>query len=124
MIRRLCYFAAVLITLQQARGATGSLFAEANRSYAAGDFQKAIDGYEQLVRDGQWHAGLFYDLGNAWYRARDDGKAILNYERALALQPHHPEADANLRLVREHARALEFQSPPLERYFGFTSTRA
>ena len=124
MIRGLVCVAAVLIAVQQAHGAADSIFADANRAYAAGDFQKAIDGYEQLVRDGQWRAGLFYDLGNAWYRAGDDGKATLNYERALALEPHHPEADANLRLVREHARALELQPRPLERYFGFATSRA
>jgi len=123
MIRRTFCAVAMLIAAQQSYGAADSIFAEANSAYAAGDFQKAIDGYEQLLRDGRSHANLFYDLANAWYRAGDDGKAILNYERALALEPHHPEADANLRLVREHARALELH-PTMERYFGFTTTRA
>jgi hypothetical protein len=96
-------------------------FAQANRDYAASDFRKAIDGYEQLVRAGEWSANLFYDLGNAWYRAGNDGKAILNYERALALEPHHPEAEANLGLVREHARALELRPSPIERSFSFAT---
>lgn len=96
-------------------------FAQANRDFAAGDFRKAIDGYEQLVRAGDWSASLFYDLGNAWYRAGDRGKAILNYERALALEPHHPEADANLRLVRDQARALELRPSPVERSVSFAT---
>lgn len=124
MIRQVLCAAAVLFSAQQICAAGNVVFTEANRAYAAGDFQKAIDGYEQLVRSGRWHANLFYDLANASYRAGDDGKAILNYERALALEPRHPEAQANLRLVRDHARALELQPQAFERYFSFASTRA
>jgi tetratricopeptide (TPR) repeat protein len=82
-------------------------FAKANEEYAAGHFKEAIDGYETLARSRQWSATLFYDLGNAYFRAGDFGRAILNYERALALEPRHPEADANLRIARDEARALE-----------------
>src|SRR6266516_3634122 len=94
-------------------------FVKANANYAAGHFQEAVNGYETLVHSGQWSANLFYDLGNAYFRAQDFGHAILNYERALALDRHHPEADANLRIVRDEARALEMQSSWPERYFQF-----
>ena len=60
-------------------------FAKANREYAQGHFKEAIAGYEALVHGGQWNANLFYDLGNAYFRTRDFGRAILNYERALAI---------------------------------------
>ncbi len=93
-----------------------SAFAKANADYAAGHFSDAINGYEQLVHSGKWSANLFYDLGNAHDRAGDLGKAILNYERALALAPKQPEAQANLRLVRDHARALEMKRSAFERY--------
>lgn len=116
--------AATFLALQHANAASNFAFEEANRAYSAGDFQKAVAGYEQLVRDGRKHANLFYDLANACYRAGDDGRAVLNYERALALEPRHPEAQANLRVVRDHARALELQPGPLERYFDFATTRA
>src|SRR5580704_484089 len=86
---------------------TNTPFAKANEEYAAGHFQEAIDGYETLARSGKWSASLFYDLGNAYFRASDFGRAILNYERALALEPRHPEADANLRIARDEAHALE-----------------
>ena len=82
-------------------------FAKANEEYAAGRFKEAIDGYEMLVQSGQRSATLFYDLGNAYFRAGDFGRAILSYERALALEPRHPEAVANLRIARDEARALE-----------------
>ncbi len=58
-------------------------------------------------RAGQWNPALFYNLGNAYFRTGDLGRAILNYERALALDPSQPEARANLQLARDQARALE-----------------
>jgi tetratricopeptide (TPR) repeat protein len=96
-------------------------FAKANQEYAQGHFKQAISGYEALVRAGQWSATLFYDLGNAYFRTGDFGHAILNYERALALDRHHPEATANLQIARDEARALELQQSRPERYLQFAS---
>src|SRR6476661_8499193 len=96
-------------------------FAKANQEYAQGNFKEAIGDYEALVQGGQWNANLFYDLGNAYFRTRDFGRAILNYERALALDQHHPEATANLQIARDESRALELQPTKLERYLQFAS---
>jgi tetratricopeptide (TPR) repeat protein len=84
-----------------------STFARANADYAAGKFSEAIKGYESIVASRQWAPGLFYNLGNAYYRTDDFGRAILNYERALALDPSQAEARANLQLARDRGRALE-----------------
>src|SRR5437773_1254183 len=96
-------------------------FAKANQDYAQGHFKEAIDGYETLVRSGQWSANLFYDLGNAYFRTNDFGRAILNYERSLALEQHHPEATANLQIARDEAHALELQQSWPDRYLRFAS---
>jgi tetratricopeptide (TPR) repeat protein len=94
-------------------------FAKANQAYAEGRFGASAANYESLVNSGKWSANLFYDLGNAYYRLGDFGQAILNYERALALEPRHPEATANLLLARDEARALELRRDPIERYASF-----
>ena len=96
-------------------------FAKANQEFAQGHFKEAITGYEAAVRTGRWNANLFYDLGNAYFRTHDFGRAILNYERALALDNHHPEATANLQIARDEARALELQPTKLERYLQYAS---
>lgn len=96
-------------------------FVKANQEYVQGHFKEAIDQYEALVRSGQWSANLFYDLGNAYFRTGDFGRAILNYERALALERHHPEAAANLQIARDEARALEMQPSWSERYLQFAN---
>lgn len=100
-----------------------SVFAKANQAYSETRFQEAADGYESLVHSGQWNANVFYNLGNAYYRLGNFGKAILNYERALALDPRHPEADANLRLARDEARALELGKDWIERYASFATVQ-
>src|SRR6184192_647801 len=96
-------------------------FDKANQEYAQGHFKEAVAGYETLVRSGPVSANLFYDLGNAYFRTGDFGRAILNYERALALERHHPEATANLQIARDEAHALEIQPSSLERYLQFAS---
>src|SRR5438067_9908253 len=96
-------------------------FAKANQEFAQSHFKQAISDYEALIRDGQWSANVFYDLGNAYFRTSDFGRAILNYERALALERHHPEATANLQMARDEAHALELQQSWPERYLQFAS---
>jgi len=103
-------------TARSVRAEENPAFAKANRDYSEGHFQEAVDGYQNLVNAGQRSANLFYDLGNARFRLGNFGEAILNYERALALDPHHPEAAANLTLVRDEARALELKRGALDRY--------
>jgi tetratricopeptide (TPR) repeat protein len=98
-------------------------FAKANEAYAEGRFEEAANGYENLIGSGNRNANLFYDLGNARYRLGDFGQAILNYERALALDPRHPEADANLRLARDEARALEMRREWMERYAAMATVK-
>src|SRR4029077_7821188 len=112
---------AVTCTFVAASAFAQTEFAKANQEYAQGHFKEAISGYEALVRAGQWSANLFYDLGNAYFRTGDFGRAILNYERALALERHHPEATANLQIARDEARALELQQSWPERYLQFAS---
>jgi tetratricopeptide (TPR) repeat protein len=97
-------------------------FAKANADYAAKNYAAAIKEYETLVKAGHWSASVFYDLGNAYFRSDDSGRAILNYERALALQPGQPEAQANLQLVRDQSRALELAKSWPEEHLAFLST--
>ena len=94
-------------------------FQKANQLYDKGDFSGAKQGYESLERTGNRSAALFYNLGNTEFRLNHPGDAILNYERALALEPSHPEARANLAFVREKTSAktaarswLDYLFPP------------
>src|SRR2546423_12058028 len=125
MKKRLCLsiVASACFLVGAVSAADESTFAKANQAYAEARFQEAAEGYENLIQSGQWNATLFYDLGNAYYRLGNFGKAILNYERALALDPRHPEADANLRLAPDEARALELRKDWFERYAAVATVK-
>jgi tetratricopeptide (TPR) repeat protein len=108
--------ALTLAMISAMRAEPSAQFAKANQEFAAGDFKAATADYEELVRGGKDSANLFYNLGNAYFRQKDLGRAILNYNRALALDPRHPEAQANLRIARDESRALELTPGQSERW--------
>ena len=82
-------------------------FDTANQLYDRGKFEEAKQVYERLAGRGEWSANLFYNLGNADYRTGAAGKAVLDYERALALDGTHSEARANLKWLRGQTGAKE-----------------
>lgn len=92
-------------------------FERANRLYDEGKFTEAKAIYEQMVAEHNWSANLFYNLGNVDFRLGAPGVAALNYERALALAPGHPEAAMNLKLLRDQTGARVQPSDWHERVF-------
>lgn len=101
--------------------------AQADASYNAGNFEQAVEEYTQLLQQGV-SSDLYYNLGNAWYRTGDLAHAILNYERALLLNPADADAKFNLQLARSHT--ADKVAPESEMFFvtwyralvNFTST--
>jgi hypothetical protein len=75
----------------------------ANRLFEAGNYGEAIQVYEQLVAQGVEDSALFYNLGNAYYRNGDLGRAILNLRRAAELDPRDTDIQANLALAQSQA---------------------
>ena len=96
----------------RAASAGGSAFDRGNGFYAAGQFTESVQAYEEAVRHGDYSANLFYNLGNAYYRLGDRGRAILNYQRTLLLEPGHAEAAANLAFVRGRSFPEGDSRPP------------
>ncbi len=73
----------------------------ATRAYEASDFSGAISAYERLRTMGYAGADILYNLGNAYFKGGDLGRAIANYERALLLAPRDRDLIENLELARE-----------------------
>jgi len=72
------------------------LYFEANRAYKEDRYPEAIDGYLQLIGQGYVNGHLYYNLGNAYFRAGQIGRAILNYKRARLLIPRDADLNFNL----------------------------
>ena len=73
--------------------------AQGDSAYMRNDYASAIQIYESLLKKGE-AAEVYYNLGNSYYKADDIAKAILNYERALLLQPGNADIRANLEIAR------------------------
>lgn len=73
--------------------------AEGDSAYVRNDYASAIQIYESLLKKGE-AAEVYYNLGNSYYKVGDIAKAILNYERALLLQPGNADIRANLEIAR------------------------
>jgi tetratricopeptide (TPR) repeat protein len=98
MMRMLIVF--LLLALGSFRAAAAE-WENANQAYDQGKFSEAKSSYEKMLESDAGSANVYYNLANADFRLGAAGLAMLNYERALALHPHHPEAHANLKLLRE-----------------------
>lgn len=73
--------------------------AEGDSAYMRNEYGKAIQIYETLLKRGE-AAEIYYNLGNSYYKSEEIARAILNYERALLLQPGSADIQANLEIAR------------------------
>ncbi len=95
-------------------------FIAAMEAYQQQDYQTTIDGLEAIAHSGVVNGQLFYNLGNAYLKHEDLGRAILWYERALALRPGDPDLKFNYDYARSLTQdAEEADAAPLVRIFFF-----
>ena len=77
--------------------------AMADSAYAASDYATAIHIYEQLLAAHGESAAIYYNLGGAYYKMDNLARSILNYERALLIDPSNDDVKFNLELARSKA---------------------
>jgi tetratricopeptide (TPR) repeat protein len=95
-------------------------FEQANKLYQEQNFAEAQALYDSIVASGYQHPETYYNLGNVHYRQGHVGLAILNYEKALKLNPSDQDAQHNLELAKKQT-VDEFNvvpTPPLRRVFN------
>jgi tetratricopeptide (TPR) repeat protein len=76
-------------------------FNEANRLYEQQNFAGAAAAYEKIIHSGTVSVPLYFNLGNAWFKAGQTGGAIAAYRSAAKLAPRDPDVRANLRFARD-----------------------
>jgi len=84
-------------------------FVEGNEAYKNGAYAKAIENYTKVLNQELASPELYYNLGNAYFKNQELGKAILYFEKAYKAKPSDNNIKQNLNLARE-----EIDSPVLE----------
>lgn len=97
--------AAVAATAEEAE------FSRANQLCEQGQHTAAIEIYEKWLKEGKVSAALYYNLGTAYYRAGQAGKAIEALRRAECLAPRDPDIRANLAAIRRAVSGKEDAGP-------------
>lgn len=70
-------------------------FENANAAYNAGQFEKAVMLYKQILETGEHSAELYFNLGNSYYRLNQVGESIFYFEKAKQLQPTDEDINVN-----------------------------
>ena len=83
-----------------AKTTADSLFQAANTSYAEGNYRVAGEQYEAILVRGFESGEVYYNLGNCYYNQENYPRAILNFERALLLDPGNDNIEHNLAKAR------------------------
>lgn len=73
---------------------------EADSAYNRENYSLAVELYTRAINENGRNANLYYNLGNAWYRKGDIAQAMLNYERALRVDPSFTDARINRNFLR------------------------
>jgi len=94
-------------------------FDQANRLYEQGKFAEAATGYQQLIAAGHTSATVYYNLGNAWFKAGQLGRSIAAYRNAQELSPRDPNIRFNLDFARKQVAGSNAPAPnPWQRLVG------
>jgi len=90
---------------------TEKVFNDGVKAYADGNYLLAIDSWELLLSSSYYSAGLYYNLGNANFKAGSVPGAILYFEKALLLKPFDEDIRYNLEIARTYITD-EFETVP------------
>lgn len=95
--------------------------ADGSRAYAEKDYATAVENFERVAELGYADADLYYNLANAYFKLGQNrlspsgrtfssgelGRAVLNYRRALRLDPSMEDARYNLDIAVDHTNDTE-----------------
>ena len=76
------------------------IFEQASLSYEQKDYAKALFHYNEIQDLGLYSSDLYYNIGNCYYKLKQNAEAVLYYEKALKLKPSDEDALFNLKLVQ------------------------
>lgn len=86
-------------------------FEEANLLFNQSKYTEAARTYQQLLDEGHTQKELFFNAGNAWYKAGKTGQAVYSYEKALQLSPNDAAVKHNLAIANQKVNGFVEELP-------------
>ena len=81
-----------------------TLWEKGNQAYIDGDYAAAVTAYQAIENRGYSSSRLYYNMGNAYYKQGQIGRAILYYNRALVVSPSMDDARHNLEIAEAQTK--------------------
>jgi tetratricopeptide (TPR) repeat protein len=89
-------------------------FEKANAFYEQQNYDSAAAYYEKILSSGTNNSAVCFNLGNAYFRLKKIGLAMLFFEKAQKLSPNDPDVIANIKFAQS---AIVDRLPLPERSF-------
>ena len=99
-MRKISFFIIFLLSFVQFVQAESFTKADADKAYQENKYAEAIKMYENILATQGESAVVYYNLGNSYFKEKYMAKAVLNYERALLLNPGDADIRFNLDMAR------------------------
>ena len=96
----------LIVPAARAVDSTNAFYA-ANTLYDQSHFADAAAAYGKLLESNPRSETLYFNLGNAWFKAGQMGRAIAAYREAERLAPREPGIRFNLQFVRKKVSGNE-----------------
>ncbi|MDR0230622.1 MAG: tetratricopeptide repeat protein [Dysgonamonadaceae bacterium] len=72
----------------------------AAEAYSKSEYSEAVELYKNILETSGESALIYYNIGNSYYKMNKTALAILNYERALLLNPGDKDTRFNLEIAK------------------------
>ena len=93
-------------------------FDSANKLYGQGKFSEAVAAYEKMIQSGTVSPAIYFNLGNAYFKSGQLGRAIASFREAENLTPRDPDVRANLQFIRARVQGPTVSPAPWQRWFA------
>ena len=97
---------------------TAADFDGANKLYEQGKFAEAAAGYQKVLQSGHVSPAVYFNLGNAYFKGGQLGRAITAYREAESLTPRDPDIRANLQFARNQVQGPTISAPGWQRWLN------
>ncbi|MCX6892151.1 MAG: tetratricopeptide repeat protein [Verrucomicrobiota bacterium] len=113
-----CALLALLSPLLARAEISGSAFESANKLYEEGKYSEAATAYARLLQTGETSPALYFNLGNAFFKSGQIGRAIAAFRLAAQIAPRDPDVRANLQFARNQVQGPSLSTGRWQRWLG------